>query len=130
MLLRVILGQPNALVEWQEVESGVTSALVEVECLRTLDRLKLKEGASDAEVAARCEAVYRLIDETHVIEVSRSVLERASRPLPTPLGTLDAIQLSSALLWRERQEVDLVMATHDTALAVASRACGLSVVGV
>jgi predicted nucleic acid-binding protein len=39
VLLRLLLGQADALAEWQEVEAGVVSALVEVECLRTLDRL-------------------------------------------------------------------------------------------
>lgn len=41
VLLRVILGQANALREWSAIEGGVVSALVEVECLRTLDRLRV-----------------------------------------------------------------------------------------
>ena len=32
VLLRVILGQRNALKEWRSIEQGVASALVEVEC--------------------------------------------------------------------------------------------------
>ena len=44
-------------------------------------------------------------------------------------GTLDAIHLATAMLWRERTGADLVMATHDTALATASRASGLRVIG-
>ncbi len=51
-------------------------------------------------------------------------------PLPTELGTLDAIHLATALLWKAMMRVDVTMATHDTALAVASRAHGLSVIGV
>ena len=43
VLLRVILGQRNALKEWRSIEQGVASALVEVECLRTLDRVRLAE---------------------------------------------------------------------------------------
>lgn len=39
-----------------------------------------------------------------LIDVSRAVLRRASEPFPTPLGTLDAIHLSTALLWREAWE--------------------------
>lgn len=46
------------------------------------------------------------------------------------LGTLDAIHLATALLWRERESADILMATHDGALAVAARASGLRVVGV
>ncbi len=37
VLLRVVLGQKNQLDQWQAIETGVASALVEVECLRTID---------------------------------------------------------------------------------------------
>ncbi len=129
VLLRVVLGQADRLAAWPTVESGVASALVEVECLRTLDRLRLRAGLSSEELASRREAVFRLSEEMVVIEPSRAILSRAAQPLPTPLGTLDAIHLSTALLWREVQGVDLVMATHDRALATAARASGLRVMG-
>lgn len=50
--------------------------------------------------------------------------------MPTELGTLDAIHLATALLWREETRTDLVMATHDDALALGARAHGLTIVGV
>ncbi|MGH9365440.1 MAG: PIN domain-containing protein [Thermoanaerobaculia bacterium] len=130
VLLRVVLGQKDALAEWRSVEQGVASALVEVECLRTLDRLRLAEGLRDDEIAPRREVVYRLLEAIEVVELTRPVLSRASQPLPTALGTLDAIHLATAMLWRERTEAKLVMATHDTALGTAARASGLTVVGL
>jgi predicted nucleic acid-binding protein len=129
VLLRVVLGQPDALAEWSAVETGVASALVEVECLRTLDRLRLLEGIGDAEIAVRCEAVFRLLEAVEIVEPTRPVLVRAAQPLPTALGTLDAIHLSTALLWRERTGAELAMATHDQALATAARATGFRVMG-
>jgi uncharacterized protein len=128
-VLRIILGQSNALKEWRSITRGVASALVEVECLRTLDRLRLAEGLSDGEIAIRREAVFRLLEAVEVIEMTRPVLSRAAQPLPTALGTLDAIHLASALLWKDRNGTDLVMATHDASLATAARACGLHVLG-
>jgi predicted nucleic acid-binding protein len=130
VLLRVVLRQKNRLKEWKSVRQGVASALVEVECLRTLDRLRIREGIDDEEIATRREAFYRLIEEIEIVEPTRPILSRASLPLPVPLGTLDAIHLATALLWRERREVDLVMATHDAALATAARACGLRAAGL
>jgi hypothetical protein len=65
----------------------------------------------------------------YFVEPNPSVLERASQPLPTSLGTLDAIHLATALLWRDRLPEELVMATHDRALATAARACGFLVLG-
>ncbi len=130
VLLRVALGQRGRLKEWKAIEIGVASALAEVECLRTLDRFRLEKQVPDEEIASRREAVYRLFQSIEVVEIDRVVLARASQPLSTALGTLDAIHLASALLWREQSEADLVMATHDTALAAAARANGLRVIGV
>lgn len=128
-ILRIVLGQANALKEWRSITQGVASALVEVECLRTLDRLRLAEGLNDAEIAARRETVFRLLEAIEVVELTRPILSRAAQPLPTALGTLDAIHLATALLWKERTKADLVMATHDEGLATASRASGLRVIG-
>jgi hypothetical protein len=57
------------------------------------------------------------------------VLDRAAQPMPTELGTLDAIHLASALLWKDAMGIDPVMATHDGALGLAARAHGLLVLG-
>jgi predicted nucleic acid-binding protein len=130
VLLRVVLGQRDALPEWTKISAGVSSALTEVECLRTIDRLRLHGDYSDAVLAERREAVYRLVESIEVIEIAAAVLSRAAQPLPTALGTLDAIHLSSALLWKERFGKPLTMATHDLALATAARASGLPTLGI
>ena len=129
VLLRKVLRQPRSLREWSAVRTGVASAVVETECLRTLDRLRLRVNLSDAEVARRRATIFRLLESLEVVEVTRPVLARAAQPLPTELGTLDAIHLATALLWSEHSGADIVMATHDVALATAARACGLTVVG-
>jgi predicted nucleic acid-binding protein len=66
----------------------------------------------------------------NVVEVSRSILSRAAHPRPTSLDTVDAIHLATAQLWKEQTNAELQLATHDTALAVAARATGLSAIGV
>ena len=129
VLLRKVLRQPGSLREWAAIRTGVASALAETECLRSLDRLRLRAGLSDKELARRREAVFRLLESIEVVEVTAPVLARAAQPLPTELGTLDAIHLATTLLWREHSGGDIVMATHDGALGTAARACGLMVVG-
>jgi hypothetical protein len=57
------------------------------------------------------------------------MLDRAAQPMPTELGTLDAIHLATAHLWKEMTGKGLTMATHDSALALAAEAHGLRVVG-
>ncbi len=111
------------------MKRGVASALVEVECLRTLDRLRLAERLSDEVIAERRDAVYRLMNSMEIVEVTHAVLARASQPLPTALGTLDAIHLATAVLWKEREGSELCVATHDHALAIAAKAVGFKVIG-
>jgi predicted nucleic acid-binding protein len=130
VILRIVLGRPGRLKEWKGIEEGVASAIVGVECFRALDRLRLSQRLDVEKLVALREAIYRMMDELSVVEAGRAVIDRASMPLPAPLGTLDAIHLATALLWRERESADIVMATHDGALAVAARASGLRVVGV
>ena len=77
----------------------------------------------------RRESIYRLWDRLAVAEISPGILERASTPMPLPLGTLDAVHLATAILWREVRGRDLVMATHDQTLGDAARAFGFHVIG-
>jgi predicted nucleic acid-binding protein len=129
VVLRIILGQDPRLAEWEDIERGVVSALVEVECLRTLDRLRVASAAPGGEIAARREAVFRLLAETEVVDTSAAILRRASEPFPVPIGTLDALHLATALLWRDVFRRELVFATHDRVLGTAARASGLPTVG-
>lgn len=130
VLLRVALGQPNALPEWRQITQGVSSALVATESLRALDRLRRRANLSDTEVARRRATILALVGSLHLVEIDGMVLDRAAQPMPTELGTLDAIHLATALLWKEMTGAALVMATHDGALALGAQAHGLPVVGV
>jgi uncharacterized protein len=129
VVLRFVLGQEGLLPGWSEIERAVSSALLEVECLRTLDRLRLDGLLDDIAVAERRALVFEVLEGVTLIDVTAVVLRRAAQPLPTRVGTLDAIHLASALLFHEETEEQLTLATHDQALARAGRACGLEVVG-
>lgn len=122
--------QPDALPEWRRIRRGVASALILTESLRTLDRFRLRANLADDEVATRREVILRLIASLELVELEAVVLERAAQPMPTELGTLDAIHLATAVLWKDMSQEDLVMATHDVVLGTAARAHGLAVVGV
>ncbi len=129
VFLRVVLGEPGRLREWETIRQGVSSALTEVECLRTLDRLQLRYHLAPPEIAGRRSLIFELLESVSVVEITRPVLTRASQPFPTPLGTLDAIHLATAFSWREQNQTEITMATHDGALALAARASGLKVLG-
>jgi predicted nucleic acid-binding protein len=129
VLLRVALAQANALPEWKQIDRGVASALITTESLRTLDRARLRTHLPDIEVARRRATILALIDSLELVEVDAIVLDRAAQPMPTELGTLDAIHLASALLWRDATGIEPLMATHDAALGLAAQAHGFAVVG-
>jgi predicted nucleic acid-binding protein len=130
IILRVVLGQPGQLSEWSTITTGVASDLAMVECLRTIDRLRLERHLTAEETAVRREAVFHVMEALELVELTSAVLRRAAQPMPAPLGTLDAIHFATADMWREARGGTLVMATHDRALALAARASGFRVVGV
>ena len=130
VVLRLVLGEDKPLAKREQFAGAVTSALTEVECLRTLDRMARTGALAPEDVADRRMACYRLLEEVEVVDISGAVLRRASEPFPTPVGTLDAIHLATAIAWRNAREAPLTMATHDRSLATAARATGLEVVGV
>ena len=129
VLLRVVLGEAGALREWRQVSRPVVSPLLRVESLRTLDRMALTGILDDEGLARRREAVFRFVERCEHIDLDASVLERASQPFPTPLGTLDALHLSSAMLYRDRTMEPIAFATHDLALARAARSAGFVILG-
>jgi predicted nucleic acid-binding protein len=129
VLLRLLLREPNPLEDLQSYEALVSSELLAVECSKTIDRLRLQGSLSMEEAVFRLAAVRDWLEAVDLVLLQRPVLARASELFPTPLGTLDALHLATALVWRDRMQKDLVMATHDGGLAIATRACGIEVVG-
>lgn len=129
VLLRVVLGEPGRLDVWSKIQSPVSSELIRLECLRTIDRARVRLALEDEGVAQHRAAVMELIDTFSLISLDSFILERASDPFPTSLGSLDAIHLATALLAREEFE-ELELATHDDELARAARAVGFRVSGI
>jgi len=129
-LLRLVLREAGALDDLRSYDALVSSELIAVESARTIDRLRLQGALTMEEAAARMRAVTQWLEAIDLVLVRPPVLSRASDPLPTPLGTLDAIHLATALIWRERMGALPAMATHDTALGLAARTFGFDVRGI
>jgi predicted nucleic acid-binding protein len=128
-LLRLVLREPGAREELLSCEALVSSELLAVESLRTVDRLRLQGALSPEEAATRRSAITEWLEAVDLILLQRPILARACEPFPTSLGTLDALHLATALVWRDRMRHGLVMATHDEALALAARSFGIDVLG-
>lgn len=129
VLLRIVLGEPGSLPTWSTITNAVSSELIRLECLRTIDRARIRLGFDDTLVAQHRADVMEAIEAFTLVGLDRAVLERASEPFPTLLGSLDAIHLASALFARE-EIAELAFATHDLALGTAARATGFDVHGL
>ncbi len=128
VLLRVILGEPDRLEAWTTIEAAVSSELIRIECLRTIDRARIQLHLGDEAVAQHRADVLEALDAIDIVPLDASVLERAAEPFPTLLGTLDAVHLATALAMRERFD-GLLFATHDSTLGTAARSMGFAVAG-
>jgi predicted nucleic acid-binding protein len=129
-LLRIVLREPGGLDDLRSYDALVSSELIAVESPRTIDRLRLQGSLTADEAAARVCTVNEWLEAIDLVLLRPPVLSRASEPMPMPLGTLDALHLATALIWRDRMGPLPTMATHDTALGLAARAFGFEVRGI
>ncbi len=129
VLLRIVLREPDRLRIWPKVTNAVSSELIRLECLRTIDRARVRLRLADRRIAQYRADVLEAVEAFSLVALDSIVLERASEPFPTALSSLDAIHLASALLIRNDLD-DLAFATHDDELGTAALASGLAVHGV
>jgi predicted nucleic acid-binding protein len=129
VLLRIVLGEPKPLREWMSIDSALSSELIRVEALRSIDRARVLLRLQDAEIAERRAGVLELLSSFRLARMDSRVLARAADPFPTLIRTLDAIHLATAELAR-RATKDLVFATHDRELGMAANALGFRVIGI
>lgn len=99
---------------WQE--DLVASRLVEYELWMRIHARDLDRSHGDL--------VRLLLARLAILELQTDVLERATRPFPRPVRTLDAIHLASVSFLRERGR-DVRLATYDMRMAEAASAMGI-----
>lgn len=105
---------PDAL--WTEVL--VSSRLIEYELWTRLNARGLGSSHGDA--------LRELLARLAMIDLSPTVLARATEPFPVPVRTLDALHLASAdFLRAQKQTVEI--ASYDTRLLAVARKMGFVV---
>jgi predicted nucleic acid-binding protein len=129
-LLRLVLREPGGIDDLRRYDALVSSELIAVESARTIDRLRLQGALTTEEAARSLQEITEWLEAFDLVLLRPPVLRRAGEPMPVPLGTLDAIHLATALVWRDRMGPVATLATHDAALGLAARAFGFGVTGV
>lgn len=130
VVLRRLQRESATIAHWAEWERAFSSELLRVEVLRSIDRNRLKGALTDQNVAELVTRAHSIFEAIEFVEFSRAILNRASESFLTPLGTLEAMHLATALRLVESSETELTFLTHDTELATAARSMNFAVEGV
>ncbi len=130
VVLRRLRRESAPIAGWAKWDRAYASVLLRVEVLRTIDRLRLGALITDAQVAQLLEQAQTIFNAIDFVPLSDAILQRAAQSFLTPLGTLDALHLATALRLREAGSIELTFLTHDAELALAARSVNLPIAGV
>jgi hypothetical protein len=126
VVLRSLLDQPKKLSSWGQWEAAYSSELLGVECRRVIDRLRLEGILDDEALVQTIEQLAKIEKTITRIRLTKSIIQAASRTMPTIVKTLDAFHLVSAIAVRDRRGIEMLFATHDSQQATAARALGFT----
>ena len=130
VVVRKLQREAGSLKEWGQWERAFSSELLRIEVLRAVDRARLRGALTDNEVAEFVMRARAILDGLELLKLSPSILNRAAQSFLTPLGTLDALHLASAVRLAESTGIELTFLTHDGELGTAARSMNFVVEGV
>ena len=130
VVVRKLQREAGSLKDWGQWERAYSSELLRVEVLRAVDRARLRGVLTDNEVADIVIKAHAIVDGLELLQLNPSILNRAAQSFLTPLGTLDALHLATAVRLVESTGIELTFFTHDAGLATAARSMNFKVEGV
>jgi predicted nucleic acid-binding protein len=130
VVVKKLQREAGSLKEWGQWKRAFSSELVRVEVLRAVDRARLRGALTDNEVADIVIKARAILDRLELLRLSPSILNRAAQSFLTPLGTLDALHLATAVRLTESTGIELTFLTHDAELGTAARSMNFTVEGV
>src|SRR5204862_119079 len=98
VLLAVLLREISADLGFDRNQELVTSELTDLECRRTLDRIRIEERLPNEELSERLSELDAILRTLRIIHLGAPILRRAKAPFPTVVRSLDAIHLATAEL--------------------------------
>ena len=129
-VLRVLFVEPGPRVLLAAGDRVVSSAVVEVEAFRAVDRERLSGRLDDVQTAIKRKELSNLLAMLHLASVDHLVIERAKSSFAVNVRALDAIHVATAEgLLAEGGGESLEFWTHDDRQATAALSRGLSVHG-
>lgn len=126
-VLHWLLKAPGYFAYFSKWSKSVSSALLRVECHRTLDRLRLENRINDAEVSALKMQLKNILESIFVVGIQDSIIARASESFPTVIKSLDAIHLATLIITQNESDSKLTLVTHDDKMILAATSLGISI---
>ena len=129
-VLRILFSESGSKVPLAGNDRVVSSQLVEIETLRTVDRERLLGNLDDAETANKRKELADLLAMLDLAAIDAEVVDRAQSPFAVNVRALDAIHVATAeILAAEAEGEPLEFWTHDDRQATAALSRGLTVRG-
>jgi predicted nucleic acid-binding protein len=122
-----LLSEPGRLPEPESFDGAFASSILELEVSRALRRQLAEKRLAQEDLDRLLDAATVWFAQIGIVPLSRAILRRAAGPFPTILSALDAIHLSTALMWREDTGDEVAFLTHDRQLRAAARACRFAI---
>jgi len=129
-LLRLLFAEPGPAVRLAAGDRAASSALVEIETFRAVDRERLSGHLDDAQTAIKRKELTDLVAMLDLAPIDRVVIDRAKSSFAVNVRALDAIHVATAeILAAEATGEPLEFWTHDDRQATAALSRGLTVYG-
>jgi hypothetical protein len=116
VLLRYLLTDDREFERTRDFDRPGSSELIGIECHRVLQRFRLEGAISDRQLQEAASYLTEICAGLTIIELSPQVKRRAAQAFPTIIGILDALHLSTAILWADIDTKPLVVLTTDARL--------------
>jgi len=128
VLLRHLLAGDEDFGRVKEFAKAGSSELLYIECSRVIYRYRMEAMITDNQLEEAMMRFNEIYDALFIFEISSKVKKRSAASFPTAVGTLDAIHLSTALLWAEQEEEPMSIFTFDEQMKTCAHSMGIHTV--
>lgn len=128
--LRILLKEKGISPKLSEVKIAVSSEIIEIELMRTLETACFSQRINQSELASLIPIAMKLIQAISRTPVHRPVIEMARSSFAIPVKSLDAIHIATAEWLRQELGQDIIFWTHDQRQGQAAMTRGFQVRGI
>jgi len=128
VLLRYILLGDEGIKQVFDNDLVISSELLNIECRRVIHRYRLQGNLDDDGFVEALKRLEQVLEGVSLLQLSEKVKKRSSETFPVVIKTLDALHLSSALIFQTAKPDETVsIFSYDKGMNRCARALGIYV---